>query len=88
MACHTDGADAVYVQGLLNRNIPERLGSRRGASEIREHPFFRDIDWKLLHAKKLKPPFKPALKEADDTGIDTSNFDQEFTTLPLASVDR
>jgi len=34
-------------------------GSERGAEEIKEHPFFQEIDWKLLEEKKITPPLKP-----------------------------
>ncbi|EPY49778.1 AGC/AKT protein kinase Gad8 [Schizosaccharomyces cryophilus OY26] len=68
--------------GLLTRSPEKRLGSR-GAQEIKNHPFFADIDWKKLCAKKIQPPFKPSV----DSAIDTSNFDSEFTSeIPMDSV--
>ncbi len=48
------------LTGLLTRDPTKRLGSG-GATEIRAHPFFRDIDWKKLVAKKIQPPFKPSV---------------------------
>jgi len=37
-------------QKLLNKNPDERLGcGEKGAEEIREHPFFKSIDWDLLY---------------------------------------
>ncbi|ORY30378.1 proliferation-associated serine/threonine protein kinase [Naematelia encephala] len=68
---------------LLNRDPTRRLGVH-GAQEIRNHPFFsRHIDFKKLWQKKIQPPFKPAVASA----IDTSNFDEEFTSeVPLDSV--
>ncbi|RXK36317.1 AGC/AKT protein kinase [Tremella mesenterica] len=68
---------------LLNRDPAKRLGVN-GAQEIKNHPFFaRHIDFKKLWAKKIQPPFKPAVASA----IDTSNFDEEFTSeVPLDSV--
>ena len=30
---------------LLSRNPIERLGAKGGASDIKSHPFFKDIDW-------------------------------------------
>lgn len=68
---------------LLNRDPKQRLGVN-GAQDIKNHPFFaRHIDWKQLIAKKIQPPFKPAVASA----IDTSNFDEEFTSeVPLDSV--
>ncbi|KAK4687783.1 serum/glucocorticoid-regulated kinase 2, partial [Tremellales sp. Uapishka_1] len=68
---------------LLDRDPSRRLGVN-GAQDIKNHPFFaRHIDWKKLMAKKIQPPFKPAVASA----IDTSNFDEEFTSeVPLDSV--
>lgn len=70
------------IQGLLERNPEKRLGVN-GAAEIKAHPFFAQIDWRRLMAKKYAAPFKPAVESATDT----SNFDQEFTSeVPADSV--
>lgn len=46
---------------LLNRDPTRRLGVN-GAQEIKGHPFFaKHIDFKKLWAKKIPPPFKPAV---------------------------
>lgn len=46
---------------LLDRDPAKRLGVK-GAQDIRGHPFFsRHIDFKKLWAKKIQPPFKPAV---------------------------
>lgn len=71
------------LQGLLNRNPLERLGSKNDATGVKQHPFFKDMDWNLLFQKKLRPPFKP---QVSNVVTDTANFDTEFTTMPL-SVD-
>lgn len=67
------------VKGLLNRNPKNRLGSQRDAQELKEHQFFADIDWDALMHKKIPPPFKPVLKNEHDV----SNFDTEFTNVPI-----
>jgi serum/glucocorticoid-regulated kinase 2 len=48
---------------LLNRDPAQRLGSgASGAEVIKAHPFFaKHIDWKMLLAKKVRPPFKPSV---------------------------
>ncbi|WRT64732.1 uncharacterized protein IL334_001666 [Kwoniella shivajii] len=68
---------------LLNRDPARRLGVH-GAQEIKDHPFFsKHINFKKLWEKRIQPPFKPAVASA----IDTSNFDEEFTSeVPLDSV--
>jgi serum/glucocorticoid-regulated kinase 2 len=49
------------LTGLLTKDSSSRLGSR-GAEEIKRHPFFsRHLDWHLLAAKKLQPPFRPSV---------------------------
>lgn len=64
-----------FVKGLLNRNPKHRLGAINDARELKAHPFFQDIDWNLLRAKNIPPPFKPHISSETDT----SNFDPEFT---------
>jgi serine/threonine protein kinase len=39
------------IAGLLERNIHKRLGSRFGAREVMDHPFFVGIDWKKVYSK-------------------------------------
>lgn len=67
-----------FVKGLLNRNPKHRLGATRDAKELKEHPFFGDVEWESLLRKSIPPPFKPAL----NSETDTSNFDPEFTNVP------
>jgi len=71
------------LQGLLTRNPIERLGSKQDATGVKNHAFFKGIDWNLLYQKRLRPPFKPTV---GPIATDTNNFDSEFTTMPL-SVD-
>ncbi|XP_078348765.1 protein kinase C delta type-like [Oculina patagonica] len=45
---------------LLERNPVERIGYRDGCKPlIREHSFFGQINWMLLEAGKLEPPWTP-----------------------------
>lgn len=64
---------------LLNRNPKHRLGAQRDAAELKEHPFFKDIDWHALALKQVTPPFKPVV-ESDES---VANFDPEFTTADV-----
>ncbi len=51
-----------FVKGLLNRNPRHRLGAQRDAQDLKEHPFFKDIDFDALAKKQLTPPFKPLVE--------------------------
>ncbi|KAJ8491144.1 hypothetical protein OPV22_012865 [Ensete ventricosum] len=42
------------IHGLLNRDPANRLGSKTGANEIKQHPFFREINWPLIRC--MTPP--------------------------------
>jgi len=64
---------------LLNRNPKHRLGAVRDAAELKEHTFFKPIDWTALSLKQVTPPFKPVV-ESDES---VANFDPEFTTTDL-----
>lgn len=64
---------------LLNRNPKHRLGAQRDTAELKEHPFFKSIDWDALGKKQVTPPFKPIV----DSDESTNNFDPEFTSADL-----
>ncbi|KAM3290424.1 phototropin-2 [Capsicum chacoense] len=49
------------IHSLLNRDPASRLGSNAGASEIKEHPFFRGIAWPLLRCM-IPPPLDAPLQ--------------------------
>ncbi|CAJ0609824.1 unnamed protein product [Cylicocyclus nassatus] len=83
--------EAVSIcKALLVKNPQKRLGcsTNDAASEadIKEHPFFRRIDWYKISTRQVQPPFKPKIKSPDDV----SNFDSEFThEVPkLTPIDR
>ena len=45
---------------LLVKDPAQRLGcGKEGISVVKQHPFFANIDWKKLYAKKIKPPIVP-----------------------------
>ncbi|GAA5967205.1 hypothetical protein JCM3765_001736 [Sporobolomyces pararoseus] len=68
-----------FVKGLLNRNPKHRLGATRDAAELKEHAFFKNIDWELLAQRAIPPPFKPYV----DSDESVANFDPEFTEANL-----
>lgn len=69
--------DAADLMKKLLRKTPEtRLGGGADdAQPIRRHRFFTGLNWDDVLAKKLEPPFKPSLANAEDV----SQFDTKFT---------
>nr|AML76659.1 putative LOV domain-containing protein [Triglochin maritima] len=54
------------IHGLLERDPANRLGSKYGANEIKQHPFFREINWPLIccmNAPQLDVPLQLTKKE-------------------------
>ncbi|RKP36464.1 kinase-like domain-containing protein, partial [Dimargaris cristalligena] len=47
----------TIIRKLLHKSDKKRLGSRAGASDVKAHPFFRDLKWALL--RHMKPPIIP-----------------------------
>ncbi|CAF5108236.1 unnamed protein product, partial [Rotaria socialis] len=48
---------------------------------IKRHAFFAGkLDWEALERRQVKSPFKPKVVNPRDT----SNFDKDFTNMPVA----
>ncbi|CAG0887408.1 unnamed protein product [Cyprideis torosa] len=74
---------------LLRKRPRDRLGcgsrsNRRGAEEIKKHPFFSSINWKRLDAGMCQPPFIPdphAIYAKDVLDI------EQFSTVKGVNID-
>ena len=49
---HVSESCKDLIRRLLSKSPSERLGSKYGASEIKAHPFFENIQWALLRYKQ------------------------------------
>ena len=66
------------LRRLLVRDPKQRLGSGESdAGEIKSHVFFQGLDWDLLYRGDIPPPWTPKFAGS----LDTSQFDQEFTSI-------
>lgn len=51
----------------------KRLGSgRKGAADVKAHPFFADLSWDAMTAQTVKAPFQPVIRSREDL----SNFEE------------
>nr|CAH7754079.1 unnamed protein product [Callosobruchus chinensis] len=60
------------IKNLLQLDLSRRYGNlRSGVQDIKNHRWFRDVEWLALYNRQVEPPFRPAIKSMGDT----SNFD-------------
>lgn len=74
------------IKKLLHKDENKRLGCRAGASDIKAHPFFKNINFALL--RHCTPPITPLVQKPN--GIDALNFRKmphESQSLDLESDD-
>ncbi|XP_014251676.1 cAMP-dependent protein kinase catalytic subunit alpha-like isoform X2 [Cimex lectularius] len=72
---------SVDLQDLINRLLQsqpsKRIGNyKRGAKDIKNHPFFNEIVWRDILTKNVVPPYRPYLKNPNDTSY-FNTFDKE-----------
>ncbi|XP_037091644.1 G protein-coupled receptor kinase 1-like [Pollicipes pollicipes] len=69
------------LEGLLQRDVDKRLGCLgRGSDEVKEHPFFRELDWQQVYLQRYTPPLVPPRGEVNAAdAFDIGSFDEEDT---------
>ncbi len=76
------------ISQLLQKDPTKRLGNAQDAAEIKAHPWFKNVDWKLMEEKKVDPPFVPYVSSM----CDTRNFDKvkelDRSSIELHANDR
>ena len=72
-----DIKDIIF--NLLKKDVKERLGYSSGIVEIKNHSFFKGINFQDIENKKIEAPFIPKI----DNSTDVQNFDEIFTNEDL-----
>jgi len=63
----------ALVKRLLTPDLGKRYGNlKNGVDDIKQHKWFKDINWQNLLAKQIPAPFRPVVHG----DADTSNFDE------------
>ncbi|KAK7369273.1 hypothetical protein VNO80_11309 [Phaseolus coccineus] len=55
------------ISGLLNKDPARRLGSKRGAADVKKHPFFRGLNLALIRMQT--PPQVPGSRRTKTTSL-------------------
>ncbi|ETW00626.1 AGC/PKG protein kinase, variant [Aphanomyces invadans] len=59
-----------FIESLLHGDPTKRLGmGQNGSHEIRNHPWFHDLDWDKLRDQQLPVPYVPQLNGRYDTSL-------------------
>jgi RAC serine/threonine-protein kinase len=66
-----------FLSKVLERNPEKRLSEPK---MIKQHTFFKTIDWDALSRKEIAPPYVPPVKGEDDYSM----IDEMFTSEPVA----
>lgn len=74
---------AQYIlKGLLTKDPVRRLGSGpNDADDVKGQDFFSELNWERLMKGQVAPPWDPQINGS----LDTSQFDHEFTNMPINS---
>lgn len=68
------------LKGLLQKDASKRLGGGPdGSNEIKNHKWFKSINWKKLDAREIQPSFRPNV--ANELCI--ANFDEKWTSMSV-----
>ena len=60
---------------LLIKDPKQRIGCREGGvNELKQHPFFKGVEWQSLYRREVRPPYEPQIQSSTDT----QNIDDEF----------
>jgi hypothetical protein len=51
------------------------------STQVKRHMFFGSIDWERMMRRELRSPWQPTFVGS----VDTSQFDLEFTSMPIFS---
>eukprot|EP00250_Pteridium_aquilinum_P007505 c17205_g2_i1 orf=116-1672(+) len=72
----------ALIRGLLIKDPSQRLGSARGASEIKQHPFFRGVNWALIRTTK-----SPSLHHVSSQPLSQPNLHHDFSRNVRSLID-
>jgi len=64
-----------FIKSILKKEPKQRIGAKGDFDEIKNHPWFKDVDWTKLYDKGVPTPFQP--KVSGENWL--NNFDEEFT---------
>ena len=73
----------LFLKDILVVNTIKRLGyGKKGIENIKNHIYFKDINWDDVYNQKINPPFIPILNNDEDLRY----FDKQFTEESILDI--
>ncbi|XP_044792655.1 cAMP-dependent protein kinase catalytic subunit PRKX isoform X6 [Bubalus bubalis] len=83
---HLEFSVKDLIRKLLVTDRTRRLGNmKNGAEDVKQHRWFRVVDWGAVPERKLKPPIVPKLCSEDDTSNFEAYPENDWTSAPPVS---
>ena len=76
---------STELEDLITKCLCKQPMKRIGAeniSLIREHPWFKEIDWQKMESQEIEPPINPGIKDP----LDTDNFNANKKEPKLTEI--
>ena len=72
------------IRKLLVIDRTKRIGNlRNGSEDVKNHKWFKEVDWDDVFNRKLKPPFVPKVKSDGDTSNFEDYSDEDLEIEPV-----
>ncbi|XP_071463041.1 cAMP-dependent protein kinase catalytic subunit PRKX [Marmota flaviventris] len=86
---YLDFSTKDLIKKLLVVDRTKRLGNmKNGANDVKQHRWFRAVDWDAVPQRKLKPPIVPKLcSDGDTSNFETYSENNCETTSPVSEKD-
>ncbi|MCQ2819209.1 MAG: hypothetical protein MJ252_18250 [archaeon] len=77
------------VKHILVQDLSKRYGNlKNGVNDIKEHRFFKNLNWNDLLLGKIQPIYKPKVSSGSDVGnFNTYDEDEEDMNAPSIKKD-
>ena len=73
---------------MLCADVTKRYGClKNGANDIKQHRWFKTVDWYKLSTKKIPAPFIPSIAKPGDTSNFTEYPDSDKESAEVAKKD-
>lgn len=79
-----EGVAKDLIRKLLVIDRTKRIGNlKNGADDIKNHKWFKGLDWEEVYHRRLRPPFVPKVSSAGDTSNFQEYSDEELEIDPV-----